>query len=152
MGSPGDRKGGRSAEGLADGPPLPALLQPPAGGERRPARPAPPPLSRIIGDRDWVIAVECKADALVVQPWGHRFAAAPPPAGQEHPLVTDLRQIIARRQATVRQGEPPYRPMIRFRVHPEGMRSYYFAYPLLERLGVPMSREHVDPPNPLTGR
>jgi hypothetical protein len=32
------------------------------------------------------------------------------------------------------------------------MRSYYFAYPLLESLRVPMAREYVDPPNPLTGR
>src|SRR5436305_1621069 len=53
---------------------------------------------------------------------------------------------------TVRQGEPPYRPLVRFRVHPDGVRSYYFAYPLVEILGVPMSREYVEPPNPLTGR
>ena len=53
--------------------------------------------------------------------------------------------MIARRQATVRPGEPPYRPMIRFRVLPDGLRTYHLAYPALEALHVPMTRENVDP-------
>ena len=53
-------------------------------------------------------------------------------------------QGIARHQASVRPGEPPYRPQIRFRVRPDGLRSYYLAYPALESLRVPMSRENVE--------
>jgi hypothetical protein len=56
-----------------------------------------------------------------------------------------VQKIIARRQATIRQGEMPFRPIIRFRVHPDGLRAYYLAYPALESLGVPMSRENLQP-------
>ena len=42
-------------------------------------------------------------------------------------------------------GELPYQPRIRFLVRPEGLRSYYLAYPALESLRVPMARENVDP-------
>jgi hypothetical protein len=52
--------------------------------------------------------------------------------------------MIARRQATVLPGEPPYRPLLRFQVQPEGLRSYYLAYPLLAPLGVPMARENLE--------
>jgi hypothetical protein len=119
------------------------LLQPPAGSGRAPARPQVP-LGRLISNRDWVIAIECKADAVVVKPWGLRFPATAATDGKEHPLVVAVRNMIARRQATVRPGEPPYRPLLRFQVHPDGLRSYYFAYPLLEILRVPMSRENLE--------
>jgi hypothetical protein len=108
-------------------------------------RPTFVPLSRVIGNRDWVITVECKADAVFLQPWGTRFAvgtvASP---GQEHPLPAAVRRLVERRQATVRAGDPPYRPLLRFQVHPEGLRSYYFAYPLLESLRIPWSRENLE--------
>ena len=85
----------------------------------------------------------------MIYPSGQRIAtnslSPSPGGGGNNPLVDLLQAMIARRQATVRPGEPPYRPMIRFRVRPEGMRSYYLAYPALERLGVPMSREALDP-------
>ena len=64
--------------------------------------------------------------------------------GGKNQLKEAVEQLIARRQATVRPGEPPYRPLIRFRVHPEGLRAYYLAYPALEGLGVPMTRENVE--------
>ena len=60
-------------------------------------------------------------------------------------LVQAVQQIIARRQATVRPGEPSYRPMIRFLVQPAGLRSYYTAYPVLQTLGLSMSRENLLP-------
>ena len=60
-------------------------------------------------------------------------------------LVQAVQQIIARRQATVRPGEPPYRPMIRFLVQPAGLRSYYTVYPVLQTLGLSMSRENLLP-------
>jgi hypothetical protein len=59
-------------------------------------------------------------------------------------VVAAVRQIIARRQATVKAGEAPYRPKIRFRVHPDGQRSYYCAYPLFEGLGIPMARQDLE--------
>jgi hypothetical protein len=100
-----------------------------------------------INNRDWVIPIECRADAVVVLPGGQTIASAAlvAGAGDRNPLRDLVGGMIARRQATVRPGEPPYRPMIRFRVRPEGLRSYYLAYPALERLGVPMSRESIDP-------
>jgi hypothetical protein len=56
--------------------------------------------------------------------------------------------LIARRQVTVRPGEPPYRPVLDFRVSPDGLRSYYAANALLEALHLPAARENVgaDPP------
>jgi hypothetical protein len=60
--------------------------------------------------------------------------------------------MIVRRQSTVRPGEPPYRPMIRFRVRPDGLRSYYLAYPALEALHVPMSRENLEPEEKTAGQ
>jgi hypothetical protein len=52
--------------------------------------------------------------------------------------------MIERRQATVPEGDVPYRPLIRFRVHPDGVRAYYLAYPVLEALNVPLSRENLE--------
>jgi hypothetical protein len=107
-----------------------------------PLRPAP-----FTGNRDWMIAIECRADALVLHPSGQRIATAELSRGDKsnNLLLEMVQRIIVRRQATVRPGEPPYRPMIRFRVRPEGLRSYYLAYPALEALHVPMSRENLDP-------
>jgi hypothetical protein len=101
----------------------------------------------LIGNRDWIIPIECTADALVLSSSGQRIAIAELSRGANgsNPLLESVQRMIARRQATVRPGEPPYRPMIRFRVRPDGLRSYYLAYPALEALQVPMSRENLDP-------
>src|SRR5262249_3501480 len=56
--------------------------------------------------------------------------------------------MIERRQALLRTGEPPYRPIIRFLVQPDGQRSFYLAYPLFERLGIPMVRQNLERPEP----
>ena len=58
-------------------------------------------------------------------------------------LAQAVGNLIARRQASVRPGEPPYRPLVRFQVSNEGLRTYYHVYPLLEQLRVPMTRENV---------
>ncbi len=140
-GTPGagrDGDGGAGESGKGQGP---RLLQ--GGSGARPA--ATPPLPRLFGNRDWVIAVECHADAVVLKPWGYRFAVGGASGSRgEHPLVQKVRQLIERRQASVRPGEPPYRPLLRFQVRPDGLRAYYFAYPLLEPLRVPMSRESLE--------
>jgi hypothetical protein len=52
--------------------------------------------------------------------------------------------MIARRQASVRPGEPPYRPQARFLIYPDGLRTYYLAFPALQPLGIPLTRQNVD--------
>jgi hypothetical protein len=108
-----------------------------------PARPGP----LVVGNRDWIIPIECTADTLVVRPSGQRIATADLSNGNRahNVLLETVQRMVTRRQATVRPGEPLYRPMIRFRVWPDGLRSYYLAYPALEALQVPMSRENLDP-------
>lgn len=114
---------------------------------RKPVRPAPLRPGFLAGNRDWIIPIECTADALVLRSSGQRIATAELARGDgtKNILLETVQRMIARRQATVRPGDLPYRPMIRFRVWPDGVRSYYLAYPALEALRVPMSRENVDP-------
>src|SRR5262249_19657972 len=114
------------------------------GGERpEPARPPRP--VRLIGNRDWVIAVECRPDGVVLRSTGQKFAlAALGGQAADNPLRQALQQQITRRQATVRPGEPPYRPQARLLVYPDGLRTYYLACSLLEQLGIPLTRQNVD--------
>ena len=42
--------------------------------------------------------------------------------------------------------------MIRFLVRPDGLDTYYRAYPLLEALGVPMSRQNLERDEEIRGR
>jgi hypothetical protein len=100
----------------------------------------------LVGNRDWIIAVECTANAVVLPSTGQRIATSSfvkTDNGSEA-LLEAMQKMIARRQASVRPGEPPYRPMIRFKVRPDGLRTYYAAYPALEALQIPMSRENVE--------
>ena len=61
------------------------------------------------------------------------------PEGKLLAVLNASGYVTARRQATVRPGDPLYRPQIRFLVRPNGLRTYYLAYPLLESLQVPLS-------------
>jgi hypothetical protein len=90
--------------------------------------------------------VECTAEAAVLPTTGQRFSlnALQSEAGDSNALLVALRQLIDRRQATVRSGELEYHPQIRFQVHPDGLRAYYLAYPALESLRVPMTREFLE--------
>src|SRR4029077_1819161 len=87
------------------------------------ARPAPPPLGRVLGNRDWLLYVECRADGVVLKYGNQRFSLAmlAQKSPGEHPLTTAVREVVARRQATVGPGEPPWRPMLRFQVQPDGL-------------------------------
>jgi hypothetical protein len=82
----------------------------------------------------------------VLRSAGKKFALADlaPNGGTEPAFVQAVRQMIARRQALVRPGEPPYRPQVRFLVHPESLRTYFLAYPALEPLGIPLTRQNVE--------
>jgi hypothetical protein len=105
----------------------------------------PPTRPRLFSNRDWIVPIECTADAVVVPSGGQRIAVTALAQGTraDNPLLQTVKQMIARRQAMVRSGEPPYRPIIRFQVRPDGLQAYYLAFPALESLEVPMMRENL---------
>jgi hypothetical protein len=143
-------RGAVPPEDEAGPPPAGAAVDPlarflPAEPPKKPIRALPPRPRSAYGNRDWVIGIECRGDAVVLLSTGATLPLANLyQAGSTNPLQEAVRQMIARRQASVRPGEPPYRPQIRFLVRPNGFRSYYLAYPALEGLQVPMSRQNLD--------
>jgi hypothetical protein len=66
----------------------------------------------MIGNRDWIIAVECRENLVVLRSTGQRFplTSAAEQQGLEATLGPLVSSMVARRQATVRAGETPYRP------------------------------------------
>ncbi len=133
---------GEPSPGIA-GDPVAALT--PRGAPKKPVRATPSWPGLLNANRDWIIPIECTADSLLLSS-GPRIATAALAQGDSgnNALLVAVQQLIARRQATVRPGEQPYRPMIRFRVRPDGLRSYYLAYPALEALRLPMTRENLE--------
>lgn len=128
------------------------------GGLARYAPPSPPvaakPLRRqptlrpasLHGDRDWVIFVECRSDGVIVYPGARSYTVAEiVSGGTNNPLVTALRQMIDRRQALVRPGEPPYRPQVRFLVRPQDLRTYHQVFPAIDALAVPRTGQSIRP-------
>lgn len=159
--------GGPTADGAsanrqaAGGPPTPQLefeeepapqrnainrLAPPnlTPEKSAPARPAS--LGRVVGNRDFVITLACYSEGVLVTPGGKSFVwnAKSEAAQTDEALVRAVVQLVTSRQATVRPGEPPYRPVLRFLVHEQGRRTYHRVYPLLENLRLPMVREDVE--------
>lgn len=114
----------------------------PALKSGRPRGPSPIP-SRLQADHDFIIQVTCAVDGVVFR---NQLYPAYPAANQQAvaaTLVRNIQQTIDRKQATVRDGEPMYRPLIRLKVEVDGLRSYLWIYRALESLRVPMSREDV---------
>jgi hypothetical protein len=135
-----------AAQGAADGgggglPIDPRMLAP------KTSQPRLPLYTRLTGGRDWIITIECLTDGVVLRPLGQRFGVESLRAGEDNnALSRAVREMIERRQASVRPGEMPYRPQIRFLVKPpDGLRSYYAAYPALESLQLTMTRENFVP-------
>jgi len=123
------------------------------GGSRPPPRGPKAKPVRFASNRDWVIPVECVADAVLLPTTGRRFALSEL-QGQEvssNALLQFVQSMIERKQASVRAGEGDWHPQIRFVVRPDGFRSYYLAYPALEPLRLPMVRE-VTEKEPEEGR
>jgi hypothetical protein len=116
----------------------------PPSGPRVPPRPLT--VGRIVGNREFVITIECDAERATVFPTGSEFdmADAPNAKAIDQDIVRLVQQLVARRQATVQPGEPPYRPRLRLQVKPDGARTYYRVYPLLMNLGIPMGRDNVE--------
>jgi hypothetical protein len=108
------------------------------------------PLGRLIADRDWIISIECQAEQVVLLSTGQQFPTGTLRRSTElqHPLTEAVRRLIDHRQATVRPGEPPYRPILRFRVQPDGLRSYYAANAVLDDLHLATTRENVQNAKP----
>ena len=123
------------------GPRGPAVPQVPGGPTALRDKPkARPVIPATIRSRDWIIHLECAVDGVVL-PTGQRV-----PAGSRDQVLKAVQDLMARRQAQLRPGEPPWRPQIRFQVRPDGLRTYYQAFPALEPLGLVMTRENLDPP------
>lgn len=108
-------------------------------------KPLPSPaLSRLLGNKDFLITIDCYADFVTVSPGGmsFRWTAANSKSADEA-FSKAIGNLIERRQASVLPGEPPYRPLISFRVTADGRPMCLHVYPLLEPLRVPMTRENV---------
>lgn len=126
-----------------DGEPGPTLGHSPfLKGERPKSGPRLPALGRIIGNRDFVMTVECSENSVSLSPPGRTYDLSDPEAVAK--LVAQIKTLVAGRQRTVRPGEPPYRPMLVFRVQPDGRRTYYSVYPRLADFGFPMVRDSAD--------
>jgi hypothetical protein len=121
-------------------PPQPAPLAKP-----QPRRSIPLRAARL-SDRDWIIYIECRADSLVVYPSRQQIFVkdliGDPP---NNPLLVAVQQMINRKQATLRPEETPYRPQVRFLLRPENLRTLHAAYPALEALPVPKTRQNLEP-------
>ncbi len=96
-------------------------------------------------NRDWHIPLECRADGVTIMVTQQHFTLQEIAQAQNNPLVLAVRQMIERRQDRVPEGEPPYRPLLRFQIKAAGLRAYYLAYPMLDVLNIPMMREDCDP-------
>jgi hypothetical protein len=136
--------GKRPEESLESGYYGPRLAQPFGPPDPKPA--IAPPRRRVIGNRDWIVPIECTGTGLTLFPARQKFALDGLKRDSEttEALIDSVRKMIERRQASVRQGESPYRPMIRFLVRPDGLESLHRAYPLLEPLRLPMHQVDLE--------
>jgi hypothetical protein len=146
LGSPGNGSPGHGATGDPQGDSSGPSIRPlPTFGSDTDKKPTPaPPLSRLLGNKDFIITVDCHGDYVTITPGSltYRWTASNLKETDDA-IVQSVKNLIARRQASVQPGEPPYRPLIRLCVHADGRNTLYRAYPLLDRVGVTMTRENV---------
>ena len=119
--------------------PLPEL------GPRKSSTPAPLRAARLFADRDWVIYVECKFEEILVHP--NRLVIPTSLLASEEGVkrfVPEIEKMITRKQSTVRAGEPPYRPEVRFLVWPDGLKPYHLSYPALQLAGIKQKRQNLE--------
>ncbi|MFL5241394.1 MAG: hypothetical protein ACJ8FY_04745 [Gemmataceae bacterium] len=142
--------GGHAGPGTNDEPEEGGSLAglPPILGVSKSAK-KPAGLPRLTGNRDWIIPVECKANGVSLP--SANVALSRTDLAQDPKKVASMLQAIERtierRQAAVRPGEPAFRPQLRFIVEAAGLRTYHLAYPILETLKLPMTRQDVEPPS-----
>jgi hypothetical protein len=105
---------------------------------------SPAPL-RVLPDREFVITIDCYADHATVFPGGKQFRwTAQNQQGTDQALALMVQHLIERRQASVRPGDPPYRPRVHYQVPPSGRVTFDRVWPLLNFLHIPMTRENVE--------
>ncbi len=97
------------------------------------------------GDRDWGIYIECTTDGVILYPARTFIPLAALGRGPANPLQQAVQQMIDRRQSSVRPGEAPYRPQVRFLVHPESLRTFHVAYPALDAVRASKARYNLKP-------
>jgi len=153
-GAPADARARQ--QGTTSPPPNAGESPPPGNAMSRLALPStlpdkqektgPVSLSRVIGNRDFVVTIACYREGVVVTPGGASFAWNDKGGVNQidEALVRTVLQLIERRQATVRAGEPPYRAVLRFEVRGQGRRTYHHVFPVLDGLRLPMVREDVE--------
>ena len=98
------------------------------------------------GDRDWILFVECREDAVVLYPSRRQFAPATlaTPEGRAE-LLSSARQLMERRRAAAEAIGTAFHPQVRFLVHPEGLRTFHLTYPVLDPLPAPKTRLQMQP-------
>lgn len=141
----GLRPNGSGVPAAGDGDPVPPSAQSPFLTNNEKPRAAvirPPAIGRIIGNRDFILIVDCYENVVTLSPPGRSFNLTSAEAIEQ--LAKQIKILVDRRQQTVRPGEPPYRPIIQFRVQPDGRRAYYAVYPRLAEFGYAMTRENPD--------
>jgi len=122
----------------------------PRGSQERNSE--PPAVVRRYVRREWNIFIECKADQVVVYPGDSRISATSLVGSAKtnnRPLFETVQQMITRHQAVIapaeaKKNQPLPFPQIRFLVRPDGLRTYFLAFPELAPLRVPMTRENLD--------
>ena len=114
--------------------------------DRGPTPKAPPTPSKLRENHDFLINIVCWPDGVVLTTTGELYPMNPAESQEQvrAALVQKVQQMVVRRQATVREGEPAYQPMIRLQVKPEGgLRSLFWIGPALNALRIPMTRENL---------
>src|SRR5262249_31667521 len=111
--------------------------------QRRPAEMQPALLG---GERDWILFVECRADAVVLYPSRRQFLADTlrTPQGRAE-VLRAAQQLLGRRHAAARAAEGGLRPEVRFLIHPDGVRTFHLTYPALDPLPAPKTRQDLQP-------
>jgi hypothetical protein len=107
-------------------------------------------VGKVVSDRDWNVTLSCTAKGVKLLLTQEEFslAALQTHYPGEHPIHQAVRQLVEKKQATVRPGEPPYRPTLRFEVPPDGLRPYLVANAVLQDLGLPVVRHNFNPNPP----
>jgi hypothetical protein len=123
----------------------PSLLSGTSSTDVGPRTKPAPTLTQLRANHDYNINLVCWPDGVVLSST-NEFYAMNPVENQKAmatSLVQTIQQMVARRQAAVRDGEPPYQPMIRLQLQAEGVRSFIWIVPSLRTLNIPMTRENL---------
>jgi hypothetical protein len=114
--------------------------------EKRPRPKAPASWSNVTTNHDFVIDIVCVPEGVFLKSMNEWYKMDPPEnqKAAAAALVQRVQNMVARRQATVREGEPLYQPKIRLQVVPDGgMRGCMWIWPPLSTLNIPTTRTNL---------